>query len=166
MAIDLVGFRQPLSSTKVNEVIIAANKSTADLALLLGGIGLLQQRATADLTVTGAASDITGAVINVTTTTPGAVVGILGVFDIEVTAAVTGVWTAQGQCTVDGVVQAGVATFEGPNGSRDTVSQVWVASLATPGPHALRLRGLRSGTGGTVIARSIHTAITALVLDF
>lgn len=161
----------PGHGTNVNDLdwqalINAVNANTAAIAAILAGLVGTQARAISDLTVTGTVADVPGASLPVTTNTANATAVIIGTFDCEVTAAVTGTWAMQGQCTVDGVAQTGVATFEAGAGTRASVTQIWTPTLATTGPHTLRLRALRTGTGGTVMARGTHTCITAVLLDF
>lgn len=111
-------------------------------------------------------TDITGATVTFNTVQGAANVLIWGIFDIT-TSVAAGTTVAVGHCSVDGVDQTAQALHEltTANG-RETVAQIWTATLSGSGAHTIKLRGALSAASGTATFGSPHTTITAQVYDF
>ena len=121
--------------------------------------------ATNDLTLTTAEQDILGASITVITQTANAVYLAYGVFDMSATTGAAGVIMV-GRLAVDGVSDTEEAHADGSTtGARITASQDWRGTLATAGSHTLKLRGLKSAAGGTMLARTIHSKLTVVIYE-
>jgi len=122
--------------------------------------------ASADLTATTTtAADITGATVTFNTVQSAATVVVWGVFDTSVTS--TGAALGQGLCSVDGVQQTAAAIQQLiTSGLRQTVVQVWVATLSGSGSHTVKLRGNLNAAAGTAVFRQTNTTITVQVNDF
>lgn len=113
-------------------------------------------KASADLTLTGSAQDITGA----TLTLPAGVYLIIGTFDhIEQGAGDEG-WTAVGELVVGADTQNGQALLTLDNSHRATVSQFWSVTLTTS--TTCKLQAYKNGGTGTSITGHTHTTITAI----
>ncbi|MGW3628192.1 hypothetical protein [Streptomyces sp. NPDC000880] len=97
-------------------------------------------------------ADIPGCFVNVTTETANARYDVTGIFDCAVSGVSTTV-LMDGRLVIDGVADtAAFAIHAMDNQDRDTVSQIWDGTLATPGVHTLKLQGALSGAaspGGT-----------------
>ena len=122
--------------------------------------------ATGNLTVTTATvADIPGASVTFSTVQSAASVVVWGVFDTSVTG--TAASLAQGYCTVDGVQQTASSIQQLQTaGLRQTVAQVWVATLSGSGSHTIKLRGNNPGAAGTGVFNQANTTITVQVYDF
>ncbi len=122
--------------------------------------------ASGNLTVTTATvADIPGATVTFNTVQSAADVVVWGVFDISVTA--TAASLAQGFCAIDGVAQTALAVQQLITaGLRQTVTQVWAATLSGSGSHTIKLRGNNNAASGTGLFNQTNTTITVQVYDF
>ncbi len=119
--------------------------------------------ASGNLVATNTITDITGATVTFNTVTAAATVLIWGVFDITTTTA--GNATAIGHCSVDGTDQTAQALHQLITlNCRETVAQVWTATLSGSGPHTIKLRGVLTSGGATF--GTPHTTVTVQVYDF
>jgi hypothetical protein len=124
-----------------------------------------QAPSTGGITVSGTApTTVPGCSITITTAQANASVMVIGVFDMN---TVTTGNTAVGQCQIDGTTQAGEAIHALTTvNARETVSQVWVATLATAGSHTIALYGALAAAGGSCSISSPHTTLTVTVYDW
>lgn len=106
-------------------------------------------------------ADITGATVTFSTVKANAKYMVIASFYMS--AVVGNSAVASGKLNVDGANQSGSANFTGVStNERASVAQSWSGTLASPGSHTLKLRGvLSAGTGVTV--NSTHTTITVFV---
>lgn len=124
----------------------------------------MQAAATEALAPTSTTVDLVGAVLTFNTTRNQVVVRISGVADVDGNGPNTG--TIVVLCSVDGVDQPQQILWAGTDSQqRATVTQNWVATLATAGPHTLKLRARRSGGVDGATIQALHTTITALIED-
>ena len=128
---------------------------------------LVQATATGSLTLVSEAADVPGATVTVVTTRPNAHALIIATVDFQslATGATTGVVTIN----VDGVDVGPQAICNQSNvaaGLRVTAATSYVAPLASPGSHVIKLRGSRAtGTDGALRINSLHTQLTVLVVE-
>lgn len=122
--------------------------------------------ASGSLTVTTATvTDITGATVTFNTVQSAASVVVWGVFDVSVTG--TAASFAQGYCTIDGTQQTASQIQQLITaGLRQTLTQVWTATLSGSGSHTIKLRGNNPGAAGTGVFNQTNTTITVQVYDF
>lgn len=121
--------------------------------------------ASGNLVATNTITDITGASVTFNTVTAAATVVVWGVFDISVGS--TAAALAQGFCYVDGTQQTSTAVQQLITaGLRDTVAQVWSATLSGSGPHTVKLRGNNNAGSGSATFNQTNTTITVQVYDF
>lgn len=147
--------------------ILAGQKVTAQQ---LGRLQTKKYSATASGSLTrtdGTWADIPGCSVTLTTETANARYDVIGIFDCSVGATSTTI-LMDGRLMVDGVADATVFGIHAmDNLDRDTVSQVFDGTLATPGVHTLKLQGALSGslaTGGTFqVFSKIRVEITEVV---
>ena len=119
---------------------------------------------TTQLTVGTAYADVVGASVSVTAYNDNAVVIVTGVFDVNVTSASAGV-IAIGQCMVDGALPApAIATHDLGTVGRHTVTQTWRAAVGA-GAHTIKLQASKTAAGGTATVLTVHTTITAILID-
>ncbi|MCU1687786.1 MAG: hypothetical protein JWQ81_8525 [Amycolatopsis sp.] len=130
-------------------VPLAGQTNTAAMlgALANNTIKLTQAPATSSPTV-AAVADVPGCSITITTINPNVQVAIVGFFDVTQTAAGD---IFVGTCMIDGVSQTPQCDIN--VAGRATCGQMWIATLATPGSHTMKLR--MAVTGG------VDTNITA-----
>lgn len=122
--------------------------------------------ASGNLTVTTATvTDIPGATVTFNTVQSSSTVVVWGVFDTYVSA--TAASFAQGYCTIDGVQQTASSIQQLITaGLRQTVAQIWTATLSGAGSHTIKLRGNNPGAIGTGVFNQTNTTITVQVYDF
>ncbi len=122
--------------------------------------------ATAGLTLSTTATDITGATVTFTTVNDDVDVLIIGTFDAQCNT-VSGSTVIQGFCVVDGgAAESGVALFLATaSAQRATVVQTWKVTLAAAGSHTIKLQGNKTAAVGTYTIVQTHTKISVLVLD-
>lgn len=109
-------------------------------------------------------ADLTGATVTFTTTHANAVCQVIGIFDMQVITAGSGV--GLGMLTVDGTDQSGQAIFAmTTSGTRATLAQTWQPTLASAGSHTLKLRGNLSAAAGSLTFNSSHTRIAVTCYD-
>lgn len=144
------------STTQINNIINALN------ILLPGLFQSAQAVANANLTLSTTETDISGATVTVNPAGANAFAVVVGVFDVDCTAA--GAAVAQGRLSIDGSTQTAEAHGTMISTSRSTVTQVWLPPLAF-GSHTLKLRGLKTAAAGTATIWATHTTITVILVD-
>lgn len=121
--------------------------------------------ATSALTLSTTETDITGALITLTTSAANAIYVASAVFDMEATTAAAAVM--QGRLSVDGSTQTEEALLDGSYSSdaRVTSAQLWRGTLASAGSHTFQLRGLKTAAVGVMRINNIHTTLTVTILE-
>lgn len=109
----------------------------------------------ADETITTSETDVTGVTQTITTPVANTEVKITAVCDIGSTGAADIGFVI---CHIDGVAQSGNCKWQ--VAGRGTVSQTWVATIATAGSHTIKLRKQKAGSSNTVTLFGTHTKMT------
>lgn len=121
--------------------------------------------ATGDITLSTTETDLVGAAITITTQTNNAVYKVEGIFDMFAQVGSAGV-VMVGRLSVDGTTDGEEAHADGSTtGARVTASQDWRGTLPTLGDHTFRMRALKSGAGGTMLARVTHSKLTITIYE-
>lgn len=118
--------------------------------------------ASSDLTIITSAADVAGCTL--TLPRAGVVYTVTGIFDFDVTSAVTTASTAVGSLTDSANTPIGPGTAilraQASGTPRATVSQQWLVTPDEPN-YVVKLRAIRTGTGGTFVAHEDNTTILA-----
>lgn len=155
------------------EIVTAAimNTHVRDNLLHIKTVGNLvyfeEALASANLTLSTTAADVTGATHTYTTSITNAKYVAWGVAQFQVSTASSGV-NLRGYLNVDGT-DRGTAIFVEDGGSTTvsdgTYSQCWEGPLATAASHTLKMRGDKDAAGGTHSIQSSHSKLLVAIYE-
>lgn len=115
-------------------------------------------------TVTNVETDVTGAVVIITTAAANAAYSVQGVFDFDVSTGAATV--AVGRLNVDGTSNTTSEAHHGGNAvGRETVAQTWTGTLAIAGNHTFKLRVLKTVNTGAINSNSGHTSALITITE-
>jgi hypothetical protein len=121
--------------------------------------------ASANLTCTTSAQNITGALVTLSTNKSNAVAEVVASFDMEETVA--GTTTIIGELVIDGgSAQADQARFKvASTNDLACISKSWNATIAAAGSHTFQLTGRVSASAGTQVINQTHTTVSVRIWE-
>lgn len=118
----------------------------------------------ANITLSGVLTDITGATVTFDTYTAGAGYVAYADFCIDVVTATTE--RAEGALLVDGVAASARARWSGEvTTDFGTVGQNWTGTIAAAGSHTVKLQANRSGAAGQLDVVAAFTKFTIIIFE-
>jgi hypothetical protein len=138
---------QKLAASDLDQILTTSSQ-------LIGGA-----QTTGSITLTTSTVDLTGSSVTFTTTYANTKFALWAVFDVQAGSS-GGSVTFIGTAVVDGTtLSGGEAHLSAGSGTRVTLPQMWIGTLAAAGSHTIKLQG----TGNTYQTLGTHTKWHCLV---